>query len=226
MICYIWGAGDPPVSFPRPTAGDLVIAADAGLSACRAAGVTPSVTIGDFDSLGEVPTEGEVVRLPVEKDETDMAAAIRIGLARGYRDFYLLGGTGGRADHTFANYQLLTSLANAGCLGILFGRDYRVVAMTSGSSLTFGEDATGTFSVFAVGGDAVGVTERGVYYPLEHATLSPLTPLGVSNRFLAGATARVSVERGTLLVFFGDTFLPKKLDIAGKSATIDPAKQN
>lgn len=223
MICYIWGAGDPPVSFPRPTAEDLVIAADAGLSACRAAGLTPHITIGDFDSLGEVPTEGEVIRLPVEKDETDMAAAIRIGLARGYRDFYLLGGTGGRADHTFANYQLLASLAEAGCLGILFGHDHRVVAMTSGSSLTFGEDATGTLSVFAVGGDAVGVTERGVYYPLEHATLSPSIPLGVSNRFLEGKTARISVEQGTLLVFFGDTFLPKELDMAGKSATIDPA---
>ena len=57
------------------------------------------------DSLREAPRGGEIVRLPAEKDDTDMVAALRLGLARGYRDFRLYGAAGGRIDHTIANLQ-------------------------------------------------------------------------------------------------------------------------
>lgn len=208
MVCYIFGAGQTPREIPTPAAGDLVIAADAGLSVCRERGIEPDLTVGDFDSLGEIPAGTGVVRLPVEKDETDMAAAVRLGEARGYRVFYLFGGTGGRPDHTYANYQLLAALAERGEQGILFGAEYSAAAISDGSSLTFPIGAGQTLSVFAVGGEADGVTERGVAYPLAGATLSPSHPLGVSNSRLTGERAVVSVTRGTLLVFWEGHILP------------------
>ena len=84
--CYIFGAGSFYGLRSRPEAGDLVIAADGGYAYCRASGVVPDLVIGDFDSLGEVPAGENVVRLPVEKDDTDTLAAIRLGLDRGFRD--------------------------------------------------------------------------------------------------------------------------------------------
>ena len=209
MVCYIIGAGEAPSDPPRPAAGDLVIAADAGVTLAHALGLTPALTVGDFDSLGHLPEGGEVIRLPVEKDETDMAAAVRLGRERGYRTFYLLGGTGGRPDHTYANYQLLADCAARGEEAVLFGSGFRAAAVANGGKLTFPPEARGTLSVFSALGEAEGVSEAGVYYRLDGATLAGTVPLGVSNHFLTGQAAEISVGRGTLLVFFEGNILPR-----------------
>ena len=64
----------------------------------------------------EVPDAGERVRrLPVEKDDTDTLAAVKLGLERGCTDFWIYGGTGGkRLDHTLANLQTLLYLRRRG----------------------------------------------------------------------------------------------------------------
>ena len=106
-ICYIVGAGELH-SLPSPTEGDLVIAADGGLDALASGGITPAVVVGDLDSLsGRVPEGVEILRHPVEKDETDSHLSYLEGAKRGYTRFSLYGCTGGRDDHTFANYSLL-----------------------------------------------------------------------------------------------------------------------
>lgn len=208
MVCYLIGAGEVPRILPSPTEGDLVIAADGGLTHAIALGLTPDVIVGDFDSLGYVPTGAEVITLPVEKDMTDMAAAMEIGRARGYRDFYLSGGTGGRPDHTYANYQLLAACASRGEHAVLFGGTQHATAIADGGGLRFPASGEETLSVFAACGDARGVTETGVCYPLAGATLRATDPLGVSNRRLAGAVTEITVAHGTLLIFFEGEVLP------------------
>ena len=199
-ICRIFGGGEfDPASPFAPGPGDLVIAADSGLNLVKRLGLTPDLIVGDFDSLGKVPTGENVVTLPVEKDVTDAAAAISLGRERGYSRFALFGCTGGRPDHTFAAYQTLSELAARGDVGLLFGDGFTVTAVKNGT-LTFPAREHGTLSVFAVGGDARGVTLSGVFYPLSGATLSPTFPLGVSNSF-TGKPVTVKVTDGTLLVF-------------------------
>ena len=80
----------------------LVIAADGGLRHLEAQGLTADLIVGDFDSLGRVPEGDNILRHPVEKDDTDMLLAVRTGLDRGYRIFVLYGGLGGRLDATNA----------------------------------------------------------------------------------------------------------------------------
>lgn len=199
-ICWIFGGGEFDPACPHiPEAGDLLIAADSGLELALRLGLTPDLTVGDFDSLGRVPTGDNVVKLPVEKDVTDAAAAVKLGRERGYARFAFVGCTGGRPDHTFAAYQLLAELAGRGEEGLLFGDGFTVAAV-KGGSLSFLALPCGTLSVFAVGGDASGVTISGAFYPLSDATLAPTFPLGVSNSF-TGKPVTVEVKHGTLLVF-------------------------
>ena len=206
-LCWIVGAGDydaPPALQPAPD--DLVIAADRGLESAKRAGLIPTLVVGDFDSLGRVPAGGNVIKLPVEKDVTDTAAAVEEGIKRGCSDFLLLGCTGGRPDHTFAAYQLLADLARRGCFGVMIGDGFSVTALSDGA-LCFPAGAKGTLSVFAVGGRATGVNLSGVFYPLTDGALDPTFPLGVSNSFTE-KPASVSVQRGTLLIFAEGTWFP------------------
>ena len=200
QTCWIYGGGDFSPACPHiPKTGDFVIAADSGLELASRLGLTPDLIVGDFDSLGRVPAGDNVVRLPVEKDVTDAAAAVGLGRERGYSRFRFVGCTGGRPDHTFAAYQLLAELAGRGEVGLLFGDGFTVTAVKDGS-LVFPALSGGTLSVFAVGGDASGVTISGAFYPLSDATLSPTFPLGVSNSF-TGKPVTIRVTDGTLLTF-------------------------
>ena len=200
MTCHIVGAGEAK-NLPCVAKGDLLIAADGGLAVLLEAGLVPDLVIGDFDSLAlDVPKGIERVTLPVEKDETDMAAAVRLGRVRGYCEFCLYGGTGGRPDHTYANYQLLVGLAGENVRACLFDGTYRAAAITNGT-LALPARARGTVSVFAVGECAREVTLEGLYYPLVGATLTKDVPLGVSNHIVSHP-ASVTVGDGTLLVMW------------------------
>ena len=194
----IFGAGEYDAQTPVKTEDCLVIAADAGYSRCLALGFTPDWVVGDFDSLCKAPDLSSVVRLPVEKDVTDMDAAVGIALDHNCKAIHLYGGMGGRPDHTMANYTILTKLSQRNVAAYLHGDGYIVTAVTDGA-LTLAGRTGETVSVFAWTEKAEGVTLRGLKYPLENATLTNTFALGVSNSF-AEETAVISVERGTLLV--------------------------
>ena len=180
--------------------GDLLIAADAGYQQLIKRSLKPDLIVGDFDSLGSIPEGENIVRHPVMKDDTDLMLAIKLGLERGYRAFYIYGGLGGRLDHTIANIQALDFISENGGTGYLFG-EKQIATVFFGGELSFPEGSKGIISVFAQGGIAEGVTLKGLLYPLKDATLSPAYPLGVSNEF-TGDKASVVVRKGKLLVIW------------------------
>ena len=178
---------------------DLIIAADGGLKHLQKLGIRPDEILGDFDSLGYIPAEGQV--FPVEKDDTDAMLAARRGLERGFREFLFYGSLDGpRLDHTVANFQTLQFLADHGATGYLVGRDYLVTVVKDGA-IRFDEQAEGILSLFCLGADARGVTIRGLHYELEDGTLTPGFPLGVSNHF-TGKAATIEVKDGSLLAMW------------------------
>ena len=200
-ICYVVGAMSLSLSLrPCPALGDYVIAADRGYDSLMAYGVNPDLVVGDFDSLGEVPNHPNVIQLPAEKDDTDMVFALRQGMDLGYRRFVMLGGVGGRLEHTLGNLQLLDWLASQGAQGFLAGEKTVATAVRNGT-LTFPAAMSGYLSVLCNSGTARGVTLRGLKYPLERYTMTGSFPLGVSNQFL-GQPASVSVEDGCLLLLW------------------------
>lgn len=179
---------------------DLIIAADGGLAALQKAGVKPDLVIGDFDSLGYTPEGFPVCRLPVEKDDTDMAAACRAAWEQGCRRFRIYGGSGDRPDHFLANLQLAAAYSQRGAEVCLIAPAYTVYAVTDGS-LYLESEAGRTFSVFCHSDHAAGVTIEGdVKYSIREEQLTNTRALGVSN-LMTGREAHISVQRGTLLVF-------------------------
>jgi len=199
-ICYIFGAGDHHGGHTIPKTHDLVIAADGGYAYIQKYGLPIHMIIGDFDSLPDPPEGVPLLRLPKEKDDTDMAAAIHHGLEAGYRVFCIYGGCGGRIEHTLANIQLLARLAQQGARGFLFDGESVITAIRNGS-ITFLPNATGYVSAFAHSDVALGVWEKGLKYPLNDAMLCSTSPLGVSNEFI-GRASEISVREGTLIVIY------------------------
>lgn len=205
--CIIVGAGDLTVGTMDRQEDDFVIAVDGGLDYCPFLNLEPDLIIGDFDSVSEENTAAikeleqkipeRILRLPVEKDDTDMLAALKEGLKRGYRDFRIYAGCGGRLDHTIANLQCLLYLKNHGAVGYLIGAD-SMIFLIHNEEITLKNTLEGTLSLFSMGEHASGVSIEGMKYCLSDAEITNDFPIGISNEFV-GETARIKVEFGTLL---------------------------
>ena len=205
-ICCIVGAGEMTGTQLRIPEGAFVIAADAGLQYLTCSGISPDLIVGDFDSLGVVPSGSNVLRYPPEKDDTDLMLSIKEALARFFDTIVIYGGLGGRFDHSIANLQALNYIAQHGAMGFLVGCGC-ICTVIRDRALRFSSDTRGLLSVFSMGETAVGVELSGVKYPLNGYTLTNSFPLGVSNE-LEG-DARVSVKEGALAVIWqADTFKP------------------
>jgi len=208
--CYIFGAGEIKRVYNPPICGDLVIAADGGIDRIKEFGIIPDISVGDFDSAKSVPS-GNVKVYPVEKDDTDSMIAIKEGLAQACDMFVIYGGLGGRLDHTVANIQSLAYIAQNGGQGFLVG-DGIAVTVIKNCDLTlpgdiepilgFEPSSYPNVSVFAFGGDAHGVSEKGLKYSLDNAVLHFNDPMGVSNTTSATSSspAVISVSDGLLLI--------------------------
>ncbi|MBR1931830.1 MAG: thiamine diphosphokinase [Lachnospiraceae bacterium] len=205
--CIIIGAGDLTVGQLEVEEGDLCIAVDGGLSYCPVLGVEPDIILGDFDSVNDREREAigvlaeqipeRVVALPVEKDDTDMLAAIKYGLEHGFKDFRIYAGMGGRFDHSLANVQCLLYLKNHDATGYLVDGGSMILVLKD-ESVEFQEDMEGLLSLFALGKEAKGVTIRGMKYPLNNAAITNDFPIGISNEFI-GEKAYIAVEDGEVV---------------------------
>ncbi len=198
ICCIVGGVFAENLVMPKDC---FIIAADKGYEYLKKEGITPDLAVGDFDSLGYTPIDTEIMRHPVEKDDTDTMLAIKYGLSKGYRVFILYGCVGGqRMDHTVANLQALSYIASQGGIGFLTDKTTVITAIHN-SKLMFDAKEQGDISVFCLGADAEGVNIKGLHYELTNATLSSDFPLGVSNHF-AGKASFVSVKNGTLHIIW------------------------
>ncbi len=206
-ICYIVGAG----SFSEklsPSAFDLVIACDGGYKYLMDQGIVPHIAMGDFDSLGGVPSACPVISHPPEKDDTDMMLCIKHGFEQGYRRFHIFGCLGGRLDHTLANLQALLWITKEGGEGYLIGEGSVITALCN-SVIELPENCKGYLSVFPAYTEARGVTLEKLKYTLSGYTLKAENALGVSNEF-TGESARIKVENGSVFCLWYENFTDRK----------------
>ena len=196
--CVIFTArceGDPRAAYvPKP--GDYVLCADGGWHVAEAAGVRPDAVVGDFDS-SDIPEGAAVQRFPVVKDDTDTLLCMKRGLAMGLDDFLIVGGFGGRLDHTLANLQTLNYAASLGATAEMRDGLSWATVIRGGSATV--PRRSGKLSVFAMDTACHGLTLRGTKYDVEDIDLTSAFPLGMGNDFAADA-AEISVKDGALLI--------------------------
>lgn len=208
-ICIIVGAGDMSGTKLCVPDGAFVIAADGGLGLLKKVDVSPDFIMGDFDSLGHVPSGKNVLVSKPEKNDTDTMLAARQALKIGADTIIIYGGMGGRFDHSLANIQTLKYIAENGARGYLVGCGNICTAIKNGG-ICFDDNLLGYISVFSMNNQTKGVNLKGLKYPLTDATLTNDYPLGVSNEFV-GKSSSVSVSDGCILVIWSDkNFIPGK----------------
>lgn len=200
--CFIIGGGDCSAWLLKKhinVENDYIICADSGYDYAVSAEIVPDLLIGDFDSISAVPEGLEIITLPVEKDVTDCVAAFNEGVKRGFDSFVLLGGTGGRFEHTFANISLMADASRNNIDFVIIDEKHIFRSITN-SSVEIKRKANQQISVFAYGDRAFGVTESGFHYPLWDYTLDPFDgALGTSNDIIEDI-GEISVKSGTLII--------------------------
>lgn len=204
-ICYIFGAGEKTTSEIQLMPNDYVIAADGGFDYLLELGLRADLCLGDFDSVVSYNLPSDSIRYPREKDDTDMMLAIKYGLQKGYTEFRIYGGLGGRLDHSLANLQALTYISKKGASGTLFGNGYNIKVVTN-NTISFGKDLKentegNICSVFALSEICKNVTIKGTKYEISDASLTNQNPMGISNEF-TGKKAFFNVKSGTIAVLW------------------------
>lgn len=136
----------------------FIICADAGYDAAKAAGVKPDLILGDFDSMrGSLPDDPDVkiVTFPSRKDYTDTGLALKTALDSGCIDVTIIGGIGGRLDHTIANIQDIVSFSQKGLRIIMRDSRNQLSVLDSGNYMIFpdGQIVSDQFSSFGFSSD-------------------------------------------------------------------------
>lgn len=161
--------------------GWTVFCADGGYANACAAGLRPDFLIGDWDSGSRPELEVPCVTLPVEKDVTDLQAAMEQALSMGITSLLLCGCTGGRLDHTASNLLLLEWLARRGGAGMIVDEDNEVRLLTPGHVWVEDRPHYHYLSLIPLDQTVSGVSLGGTKYPLTQARLTRGDTLSISN---------------------------------------------
>lgn len=185
---------------------DYIIAADGGYDYLKKAAIRPDVVIGDFDSLSEdnkkelfVREDIKTVKLPCEKDDTDMLYCIKYAIDKGYKEIHLMGAIGDRPDHSYANIQCLSYMKDRRVKGIIHDLEYDIF-MLQDETLILNNRKGAEISVFSYYKEVKKVSLTGFKYPLKEVAISSSYPLGISNE-ISEDEAEIAVENGRVLVF-------------------------
>lgn len=187
--------------------GLLLIAADKGLEFFMENQLVPDLVVGDFDSLSEKGQAFlqqhqrlEILRLKPEKDDSDTQSAVKLAVEKGAEDILILGGTGGRMDHTMANLGLL-SLGEEMGVHIALADAWNYMTLIKSGTILHRDRQFGKYvSFFPLGGPVPGVVLQGFKYPLDgHYLTAADSGLTVSNE-ITEEDAMVTYERGSMLM--------------------------
>jgi len=182
---------------------DLILAADGGTRHALDLGLTPSIVIGDLDSISDeerrkMKEDGvRLIQHPRDKNETDLELALDYAIQNGQRKIVIVAALGGRLDQTLGNLALLTNVQlstlniklDDGVEQAFFCRDRSEVEGRRGNLV----------SLIPWGGEVRGVRTEGLRWQLSDEVLLPHKTRGISNE-MTGEVANIQIQSGLLLI--------------------------
>lgn len=207
-VCSVFSAGNiKDYSIIDKENCGYIICADAGFLHTEKLGLIPDLIVGDFDTLSpDSSYKCEILKYPIEKDDTDTMLAVKCAIERGYTDLKIYGALGGRIDHTFANIQTLAYAKQNNINASIIG-DNEIITILNNEEAKFKLLSDYYLSIFSYSEICEGVTLDGVKYPLKNAVLENSFPLGVSNEIINDFCS-INVEKGSLLIVFSKKSSP------------------
>lgn len=186
--------------------GASIIGVDRGVEYLYHHQIMPQYIVGDFDSIDSeiISYYRNETNVPIReynpiKDATDTEIAIRLGITLGSREIIILGATGGRIDHLWANIQTLSVACRAGVDAYILDTRNKIRVIDKPCILKKSEAYGPFLSVFTLDGEVFDFNLKGTKWPLVHHTLKPCDSLTVSNRFEKDEV-EIDFSRGTLVV--------------------------
>ncbi len=186
-------------------ANAVVVAADSGVELARQLGLDVHAVVGDMDSISPTALAAldalgtEIVRHPIDKNESDAELALRYAIARGAQRVVLVGGGGGRLDHQLALFAVMfiNELRGVHVEARLAGS--RAYAVHDGATVDIECTKGDVIGLLPFGGDAHGVTTSGLQWALSDESLIVTASRGISNRAIA-THVTIAVTKGRLIV--------------------------
>ena len=146
--------------------------------------------MGDFDSVPEevIDYYRKEASVPIRefnpvKDASDTEIALRMCLGLRRKEIWILGGTGNRLDHFWANVQCLNIALEAGSQAMILDSHNRIRLLDHGIAIRREEAFGKYFSVFPMQLPVEDFCISGAKYPLQNHLLSSGDSLCVSNEF-------------------------------------------
>lgn len=210
--CYIFTGGEVFADTLSELSIDIcdeafIIAADSGYQTAKRFGVTVDMLLGDLDSLDKASLSSDalehiekIIVSPI-KDDTDTQLALDTAISRGTKRVFIIGGLGGRLDHTLSSVFLLEYAAEKGVECIITDGKNRVQIMRAcgeATTLTVGRGYK-YLSLVSLTDECTDVSISGVYYPLDGVCLTRKYSYAVSNEITAKC-ANITLNDGTMLV--------------------------
>ena len=193
------------LSVLREEAG-CVIGVDRGMEFLYHHQIMPSYIVGDFDSVDQTiatyyrdETDVPIREFNPVKDASDTEIAIRLAMTLGCKEMIILGATGGRIDHLWANIQSLAIPFQAGVEAQILDPQNRIRLIDGDTVITKDEASGPFFSVFPLGAEVYHFNIAGAKYPHTDHTLSPYDSLCVSNQWLEDEV-KISFMNGIVIL--------------------------
>lgn len=201
--------GSPVVASPellRHLAGecDHIVVVDRGLDALLGAGLSCDVYVGDADTVSDegralvdAAADFEVERHDPYKDYTDLALALD-SVRRRWPAAEVIAtcATGGRPDMALSVLGLLAGYTDA---PVWIEEEEVTARILHQDEIWTIENAEGkTFSIIAIAPNTE-ISEHGLEWELDHASLALLADIGISN--IVRGTATIEVHTGTAIAY-------------------------